>query len=123
MNEFQGDRLKVLLKRRSLDQKRLASFLGVSETTVSQWTKQKRDPGTHHLQQMARFLNTSVDYLLGLSHNPLPRDFDYDNVPQLTALAMGYREAEDEVEKELWRNAIADAILIAEAKRRQLRGS
>ena len=121
MSEFQGDRLKSLLKRKGLDQKRLAAKLQVSETTVSQWTKQKRDPGTSHLEQMARILGTSVDYLLGLSENALPADFDYANVPQLTALAMGYREAQDEEEKELWRNAIADAIIIAEAKRAQLR--
>lgn len=120
MNQFQGERLKQLLKLQKLDQKRLARHLDVSETTVSQWTKQKRDPGTSHLERMARFLKTSVDYLLGLSDNPLPRDFDYEKVPHLTALAMGYREAENEAEKELWENAIADAILIAEAKKRQL---
>ena len=43
MSQFQGDRLKSLLRRKSLDQKRLASYLHISETTVSQWTKQKRE--------------------------------------------------------------------------------
>lgn len=122
MSQFQGERLKQLLKHNKLDQKRLAKHLGVSETTVSQWTRQKRDPGTHHLERVARLLKTSVDYLLGLSTSPLPRDFDYENVPNLTALAMGYREAENDAEKELWKSVIADAILIAEAKKRKLQG-
>lgn len=121
MNKFMGERLKVILRGKALDQKRLARFLRVSETTVSQWIKQKRDPGTFHLEKMARFLGTSVDFLLGLSGNPLPRDFDYENIPNLTELALGYREAKSTEEKDLWKGVIADAVLIAEAKRKQMK--
>lgn len=60
-----AERLKRRRREKGLTQKDLADFLDVSHTTVSKWENGVFDPDTETLKKMARYLNVSVDYLVG----------------------------------------------------------
>ena len=64
MNKFQ-ERLKELRKDNNLTQKELAIKLGKSRTAVYEWETNGHEPDYDTLIQIARYLNVSIDYLLG----------------------------------------------------------
>lgn len=64
-----GARIAVALKLNGLKQKDLAKELGVSCSTVSYWCSGGRVPNVRQLYEIARRLNVSADYLLGLFTN------------------------------------------------------
>lgn len=72
MNEF-STRLKSLLKKRGITQKKLAEMLGTTGAAVSRYVNGERSPRSDTLARMAVALNTSTDYLLGLSDSPRRR--------------------------------------------------
>jgi transcriptional regulator with XRE-family HTH domain len=58
--------LKELVKSRGIKQKWLASRLGVSEVTVSNWVKELSNPSKIHLKKLGEVLNVSENELLNL---------------------------------------------------------
>ena len=58
-------RLRDLREDRDLTQKQLAEILGMSQTGYSKYETGENDVPSAVLIQLARFYNTSVDYLLG----------------------------------------------------------
>ena len=60
-------RLKDLREDRDITQKELASYLNVKPNTYSQYENGVRQLPLETLVKMARFHNTSTDYILGLT--------------------------------------------------------
>ena len=66
--------LQILLDSKNKTQVWLAVELGVSKETVNQYIKGNIRPRNDMLIKMSKILNTSVDYILGLTTNPVPND-------------------------------------------------
>lgn len=58
-------RIRDLREDKDLSQTQMASILGMSQTGYSKYETGENDIPTSILIQLARFHNTSVDYLLG----------------------------------------------------------
>ena len=58
-------RIRDLREDRDLNQTQVASLLGMSQTGYSKYETGENDIPTAILIKLARFYNTSVDYLLG----------------------------------------------------------
>lgn len=71
------DTVLVILKRKNLSQRALASYLNVGETAVAAWKAGRSDGWQKRLPEIADYLGVTVDELLG---KPLAYD------PQLDAL-------------------------------------
>ena len=72
---FHKDRF---LERRSLflTQKQLANFLKIAQATICEYETGRSVPSLKKIPYIAVVLNTSVDYLLGLTDNPHPTFFN-----------------------------------------------
>lgn len=57
--------IRDLREDRDLSQKQVASMLGMSQTGYSKYETGENDIPTAILIKLARFYNTSIDYLLG----------------------------------------------------------
>ena len=58
-------RIRGLREDRDLNQTQVASMLGMSQTGYSKYETGENDIPTAILIKLARFYNTSIDYLLG----------------------------------------------------------
>lgn len=67
------DRLKAYRVKRDYTQESLALELGTDKKAVSRWESGQYSPNLETLIELARILNVSADYLLGLSDNPAPQ--------------------------------------------------
>ena len=56
--------LKELLKTKGLKQNWLATKLGVSQVTVSNWVKEKSIPSQKHLEKLSEILNIPIKDLV-----------------------------------------------------------
>lgn len=63
-------RIRDLREDRDLNQTELARILGMSQTGYSKYETGTNDIPTAILIKLARFYNTSIDYLLGETDNP-----------------------------------------------------
>ena len=63
-------RLRDLREDKDLSQTQLAKILGMSQTGYSKYETGENDIPTTILIKLARFHNTSIDYLLGETDNP-----------------------------------------------------
>lgn len=68
-------RIRDLREDRDLTQKQIGTILNMSQTGYNQYEIGKNDIPTKVLIQLAKFYNTSIDYLLGLTDemHPYPR--------------------------------------------------
>ena len=64
------DNLTELRKINNMSQEELASRIGVTRQTLSKYETGENDVPTVVLIKLARFYNTSIDYLLGETNNP-----------------------------------------------------
>lgn len=60
-------RLKELRTEQGLTQAKLAELLFVDRTTVSDWENRGKEPNYSTLVKLVKILNTTADYLLGIS--------------------------------------------------------
>lgn len=65
-------RIRELREDNDLLQKQLAEYLHCSQVAYSRYELGARDIPTQVLIDIAKFYNTSVDYLLGLTDNKNP---------------------------------------------------
>ena len=65
-------RLRDLREDKDLTQKELAEYLHIRQNTYSQYETGQRQIPIDLLIQLARFYNTSVDYLLSLTDETIP---------------------------------------------------
>ena len=63
-------RIRDLREDRDLNQTQLAKVLGMSQTGYSKYETGENDIPTAILIKLARFYNTSIDYLLGETNDP-----------------------------------------------------
>ena len=63
-------RLRSLREDRDLNQTQVAKMLGMSQTGYSKYETGENDIPTAILIKLARFYNTSIDYLLGETDVP-----------------------------------------------------
>lgn len=68
-------RLKDLREDRNLKQEEIAKMLNISQTNYSKYELGKINIPISSLKKLAKYYNTSVDYLLGLTNEikPYPR--------------------------------------------------
>ncbi|MBE6630578.1 MAG: helix-turn-helix transcriptional regulator [Ruminococcaceae bacterium] len=62
-----GTRLNNALACRNVKQKELARYLNVPDNTISYFCKDKRTPNVRQIAEIAKRLEVSADYLLGVS--------------------------------------------------------
>lgn len=67
MNIFRGDRLKALRKAHGLTQVQLSELSGVNRPQLSCIENNLREPELYNLVKLAKALNTTTDYLCGVS--------------------------------------------------------
>lgn len=65
-------RLRDMREDKDLPQRKLAELLHVSQTTYSRYESGTLDIPSAALIALARFYDTSIDYLLGLTDEPAP---------------------------------------------------
>lgn len=71
-----GERILVAARVKGVTQAELAEKLGLTQTAVSSWKKEGRNPPSKHIPEIARVLGVSVEYLMTGDENPpleLPR--------------------------------------------------
>lgn len=68
------ERLRKLREEKSISQIRLSVEIGVAQETISAYERGKAVPTCENLIKIAKYLNTSTDYLLDLSDIKLPYD-------------------------------------------------
>ena len=71
MNVF-AERLKKLRESKGYSQKELGTISGVDASLISRYEQGERTPTVDNLTSLAKALETTTDYLLGLTDNPLP---------------------------------------------------
>lgn len=100
--------LKKLVKAKNKSLTSLAVELEVSQEAISQYISGKIKPKTSTIIQMAKVLNTSTDYLLGLTNNPNPPDFVLS--AEENNLISNYRSLnnEEKIKAETYIQAIVD---------------
>lgn len=62
--EKMGDRIIRLMKENDYTQKELASMVGVTESAMSRYLKNEREPKAEVIANLATALNTTSDYLI-----------------------------------------------------------
>ena len=62
--ERMGDRIHRLMKENDYTQKELASMIGVTESAMSRYLNNEREPKAEVIANLATALNTSSDYLI-----------------------------------------------------------
>jgi MerR family transcriptional regulator, light-induced transcriptional regulator len=72
MNHGLANRIKELRKNKGYTQKRLASLLGIGQTTVANYEQGTRIPDTEKLNRLADLFEVTLDYLLGRTEKILP---------------------------------------------------
>lgn len=60
-------RIKELRTEQGLTQAKLAELLFVDRTTVSDWENRGKEPNYSTLVKLVKILNTTADYLLGIT--------------------------------------------------------
>ena len=63
-------RIRDLRQDRDMNQTQVARMLGMSQTGYSKYETGENDIPTEILIKLARFYNTSIDYLLGETNDP-----------------------------------------------------
>ena len=64
------DIIAKIMQERNYNQTTLSIELGVRQSQVSNWVNGKSTPGFDNIRTMAKVLNLSADFLLGLSEKP-----------------------------------------------------
>ena len=64
------NRIRDLREDRDMTQKQVARILGMSQTGYSKYETGENDIPTAILIKLARFYNTSIDYILGETNDP-----------------------------------------------------
>jgi transcriptional regulator with XRE-family HTH domain len=68
------DRLRAVRLNNDLTQEELAVKIGTDIKQISRWESGKFSPNLETLVEIARALNVSADYLLGISDDPAPHE-------------------------------------------------
>lgn len=59
-----GERILILLKEKNLTQKALSEYVGIKQSTISDWKGKGSSPSSEYISKICEFLNISPTYLL-----------------------------------------------------------
>jgi transcriptional regulator with XRE-family HTH domain len=83
MVEKLAERVRQLREAKDWSQGRLATYSGVSRAQISRIESGQRRPSAEVLMKLAKALDTTTDYLLGLTDDPRkPAERDYETVAE-----------------------------------------
>lgn len=60
-----AERIRELMKERSLNQVKLAQAIGVKQNTISAWLLEKKEPCITSLWLLADYFDVDIDFLVG----------------------------------------------------------
>ena len=66
-----GMRIQNARKANKLSQKELADKIDVTKDTISHYENNTQTPSLQRVAKIARVLNTSIDYLMGMENEPV----------------------------------------------------
>lgn len=69
---MRGDRLKQIRELKGYTQETLAELLDIGNRQIWRYENNETDPASETVAQIARALQVSADYLLGISDDPIP---------------------------------------------------
>lgn len=72
MNAF--DRIQNLLEEQSKTQKELTDYLSINKSVYSTWKSGKSKSYSKYMIEIAKFFNTTLDYLYGIVDNSISCD-------------------------------------------------
>lgn len=75
-----NERIRELRNSRGISQTQLASKLGVTKQSISNWENDNILPSIEMLVKIANFFEVSTDYLLGLDNK---RTLDVENLTEI----------------------------------------
>lgn len=88
-----GKRLRAMRERRGWTQEELADAISLTPQQVSRYERSERGNAyVTHVAAMAVYLDTTTDYLLGLTDDPTPRTMDVNLTNEETELIMAIRQ-------------------------------
>lgn len=64
-----SQRIFGIMEEKHLKQSDLANYIGVANSSVSDWKKKGSTPSADKIVKISEFLNVSIDYLLGRTEN------------------------------------------------------
>lgn len=118
-----GRRLKALRDERKITQEGLAQLFNLSQSTIGYYETDKKQPSQKTLIKFARFFNVSIDYLLGESDDPKPKDQHVNDDEALEYLDELHKRPEMKTLFEVGRKAtkedIETAITVIEALKKK----
>lgn len=91
--------LKAIMDSRGINQKWLAEAAHTTEATISRYVNGVHQPNINLVVDIAKALDVSVDYLLGLTAIPYAGE---DKTAELRLLVRCYNKANDRDKKLLW---------------------
>lgn len=94
---FRGDRLKTIRETRNLTQDELAARLGFGQSQMTKYENGKSEPTPEIIVRLARELEVTSDWLLGLVNKPNERLQEEDLTPDERKLLSAFRHGN-------WRN-------------------
>lgn len=65
-------RIRDIREDSDLTQKQIASYLMCDQSLYSKYERGERDVPLHIMIKLAKYYNTSIDYLVGLTDNKTP---------------------------------------------------
>lgn len=87
-----GERLRILREERELTQQQVAEAVNSTQQKISNYENETVEPDCGTLVKLADFFATTVDYILGRTHQRQPEGFLY---PALSGLPVdAVREVE-----------------------------
>lgn len=88
------NRVRELRRRAGLGQKEIASIIGVSRPTVSEWETGRKTPTGDRLKRLAELFDVSTGVVLGYEEvpNPVPVVFVDDGDPEANQQVLEARE-------------------------------
>lgn len=59
-----GERILILLKEKNLTQKGLSEYVGIKQSTISDWKGKGTSPSSEYIQKICEYLNISPTFLI-----------------------------------------------------------
>lgn len=87
-----GKHLKNEREKRGWSQKYVAEKIGITNTVLSNYERNYRDPDTNTLKKLADLYEVSTDYLLDRSNTPhhKTKEDDFDSLAEINRLIKEY---------------------------------
>ena len=73
-NSITMNNLKKIIDEKGYSKEKVATSIGIAESTIYNYIARERTPYLNTLISLADFFNTSLDYLVDLTNNPLKVD-------------------------------------------------